>query len=143
MVIICHLKSGDIYLTYIVRYMLISFDKKLLRPVVCFVRRTIVVYTMGTEHVLATLRPVFVRASFPGKWTCKPPPLRPGLLQLIGTVPVIDSPVRTALQRRGRLARPPSWPVHASAPAYNAEDNLLVRTGSQRLGRFICLLRRD
>ena len=66
MVIICRLKSGDIYLTYIVKYMLISFDKQLLRPVVCFVRRTIVVYTMGTEHVLATLRPVFVRASLPG-----------------------------------------------------------------------------
>ena len=42
-----------------------------------------------------------------------------------------DLPVRTALQRRGRLARPPSRPVHAFAPAYNAEDNLLVRTGSQ------------
>ena len=42
-----------------------------------------------------------------------------------------DLPVRTALQRRGRLARPPSRPVHASAPAYNAEDSLLVRTGSQ------------
>ena len=111
--------------------MLISFDKQLLLPVVCFVRRTIVVYTMGMEHVLATLRPVFVRASFPGKWTRKPPPLRLGLLQLIGTVPVIDSPIRTALQRHGRLARPPSPPVHASAPAYNAEDSLLVRTGSQ------------
>ena len=52
---------------------------------------------------------------------------------------VADSPVRAALQRRGRLAHPPLRSVHASAPAYNAEDNLLVRTGLQCRGRLICL----
>ena len=56
-------------------------------------------------------------------------------------------------QRVGRLARlrriaapqttrPPSRLVHASASAYNEEDNLLVRTGLQRRGRFIWLLPR-
>ena len=38
-----------------------------------------------------------------------------------------NSPVRAALQHHKRLARPPSRPVHASASAYNEEDNLLVR----------------
>ena len=106
--------------------MLISFDKQLLRPVVCFVRRTIVVYTMGTEHVLATLRSVFVRASLPSKWTHKPPPLRPELLQLTGTIPVIYSSVRAALQRHGWLARPPSWPIHVSTLVYNAVADSVV-----------------
>ena len=94
------------------------------------------VYTMGTEHVLATLRPAFVRASLPGKWTRKPPPLRPGLLQLTGTVPVIDSSVRAALQHHGRLARPPSWPVHVSAPAYNAVADSLSAPAYKRRGRL-------
>ena len=39
-----------------------------------------------------------------------------------------DSPVCAALQRHGRLARPPSPPVHVSAPVYNVKDNLLVCT---------------
>ena len=67
----------------------------------------------------------------------KPPPVRPGLHQLAGTAPVIDSRVRTGLQRHGRLARPFSRPVHAFAPTYNEEDNLLVRTGVLRRGRLI------
>ena len=53
-----------------------------------------------------------------------------------------DSPVRAALQHHKRLARPPSRSVHASASAHNEEDNLLVRTGLQCRGRFICLLLR-
>ena len=53
-----------------------------------------------------------------------------------------DSPVRAALQHHKRLARPPSRPVHASASAYHEEDNLLVRTGLQCRGRFICVLLR-
>ena len=53
-----------------------------------------------------------------------------------------DSPVRTTLRRHGRLARPPSPPVQASVLVYNAEDNLLVRTGLQRRGRLIYLLPR-
>ena len=53
-----------------------------------------------------------------------------------------DSPVRAALQHHKRLARTPSRPVHASASAYNEEDNFLVRTGLQRHGRFICLVLR-
>ena len=67
----------------------------------------------------------------------KPPPVRPGLHQLAGTAPVIDSRVRTGLQRHGRLTRLLSRLVHASAPVYNEEDNLLVRTGIQRRGRLI------
>ena len=47
-----------------------------------------------------------------------------------------DLSVRAALQRHGRLARPLSRPVHASAPAYNKEDNLLVHTGLQHRGRL-------
>ena len=136
MVIICRLKSGDIYLTYIVKYMLISFDKQLLRSVVCFVCRTIVVYTMDTEHVLATLHPVFVRASLPSKWTRKPPPLRPGLLQLTGTILVIYSSVRAALQRHGRLARPPSRLVHVSTLAYNAVADSLSAPAYKHRDRF-------
>ena len=53
-----------------------------------------------------------------------------------------DSPVRTALQHHGRIARPPLQPVHASTPVCNAENNLLVRTGVQRYGRLIRLLLR-
>ena len=44
-----------------------------------------------------------------------------------------ESPVRAALQRHGRLARPPLPPVHVSAPVYNAKDNLLVCTVVQTL----------
>ena len=38
-----------------------------------------------------------------------------------------------------RLTTP--WPSLATTPAYNKEDNLPVRTGLQRHGRFICLCR--
>ena len=52
---------------------------------------------------------------------------------------------RTGLQRRGYLSRPRrltmSWPFFAATPVYNKEDNLPVRTGLQRHGRFICLCR--
>ena len=54
MVIICRLKSSDIYLTYIIKYMLISFDKQLLRPVVFFVRRTSIHYKRGLYHGYGT-----------------------------------------------------------------------------------------
>ena len=65
----------------------------------------------------------------------KPPPRSPVYINAPA-----NSPVCTTLQHHGRLARPP-WPqVHASAPVYNTEDNLLVRTGLQHRGRFNCLL---
>ena len=52
---------------------------------------------------------------------------------------------RTGSQRRGRLSRPrrltTPWLYLVTTPAYNKEDNLLVRTGLQRHGRFICLCR--
>ena len=50
-----------------------------------------------------------------------------------------DSFIRAGLQRHGRLAHPLSQPVHASTPAYNKEDNLLVRTVLQHCSRLICL----
>ena len=68
------------------------------------------------------------------------------------TAPVYNEednlPVCTGLQRHGRLARPPSRPVHVSAPAYNAVADSLsapaynatvespVCTGLPRRGRF-------
>ena len=67
----------------------------------------------------------------------KPLPVRLDLHQLAGNALVIVSRVRTGLQRHGRLARLLSRPVHAFAPVYNEEDNLLVRTGVQRRGRLI------
>ena len=67
----------------------------------------------------------------------KLPPVQPGLRQLAGTAPVIDSRVYTCLQLHEQFTRPLSRPVHVSAPIYNEEDNLLVHTGIQRCGRLI------
>ena len=45
-----------------------------------------------------------------------------------------NSPVRAILQRHGRLARPPSRPVHVSAPAYSAVADSLSTPAYKRRG---------
>ena len=47
-----------------------------------------------------------------------------------------DSSVRAALQRHRRLARPPSRPVHVSAPAYNTVADSLSAPAYKNHGRL-------
>src|SRR4051812_34726444 len=58
---------------------------------------------------------------------------RPGLLQLTGTVPVADSPVRAGLQCCGRFSRPHRHTM--SRPTYLFEPPLMLRSSSSSVSR--------
>src|SRR4051812_26849835 len=85
------------------------------------------VYTMGMKHGLTIFRPAIVRDVTRGVDSHKLPSVRPGLHQLAGTAPVIDSRVRTGLQHGGQPARPHRFttprPIH---PFAHMDDSSVI-----------------